>query len=138
MRPLLPIREHFNEPELRGPAWTVTKGRRRAACQVWSHQFGFELRLLVSGDDLPRTQVVCSQEDLIRVQEEWRSALEAKAGQNSGADSAEGRLQRCGAVCAATVRFPSSLRCESQAAIPSDCDVSVATLEMHSSEKWRV
>ena len=78
MRPLLPMREHFNEPELLGPVWTLTRGRRTAACQVWSHQFGFELRLLVSGDDLPRTQVVCSQEDLIRVQEEWRAALEAK------------------------------------------------------------
>jgi hypothetical protein len=32
----------------------------------------------VSGDDLPRTQVVCSQEDLMRLQEEWRAALEAK------------------------------------------------------------
>jgi hypothetical protein len=72
------MREHFNEPELLGPVWTLTRGRRTAACQVWSHQFGFELRLLVSGDDLPRTQVVCSQEDLIRVQEDWRAALEAK------------------------------------------------------------
>ena len=81
VRSLLPIREHFNEPDLLGPAWTLKKGRRTAACQVWSHQFGFELRLLVSGDDLPRTQVVCSQEDLIRVQEGWRVALEAKGWQ---------------------------------------------------------
>jgi hypothetical protein len=65
VRPLLPIREHFSEPELLGPVWTLTRGQRTAACQVWSHQFGFELRLLVSGDDLPRTQVVCFQEDLI-------------------------------------------------------------------------
>jgi hypothetical protein len=35
---------------------------------VWSHQFGFELRLLVDADALPRTQVVCSYDDLIRVQ----------------------------------------------------------------------
>jgi hypothetical protein len=34
--------------------------------------------LLVSGDDLPRTQVVCSQEDLIQVEEQWRAALDAK------------------------------------------------------------
>jgi hypothetical protein len=74
VRPLLPMREYFNEPELLGPVWTLTKGLRTAACQVWSHQFGLELRLLVTGDDLPRTQVVCSQEDLIRVQEDWRGA----------------------------------------------------------------
>jgi len=76
--PRIPQREHFNEPELLSPAWTVEKVRRTADCQVWSHQFGFELRLPVSGDNLPRTQVVCSHEDLIRVQEEWRKALEAK------------------------------------------------------------
>ena len=78
MRPLLPIRAHFNERELLGPVWTLSRRRRTAACQAWSHHFGFELRLRVSGDDLPRTQVVCSHEDLIRLQEEWRKALEAK------------------------------------------------------------
>jgi hypothetical protein len=49
-----------------------------ATCQVWSHQFGFELRPIISFDDLPRTRVVCLQEDLIRVQVDWRAALEAK------------------------------------------------------------
>jgi len=72
------MRQYFDQPELLSPAWRLTKGSRTATCQVWSHQFGFELRLLVSGDDLPRTQVVCSQEDFIRVQEKWRGALEAK------------------------------------------------------------
>jgi hypothetical protein len=78
VRPLLPMREHFCEPELLSPAWTLTKGSRTATCQVWSHQFGFELRLIISGDDLPRTEVACSQDDLIRVQEQWRAALEGK------------------------------------------------------------
>jgi hypothetical protein len=49
------MREHFNVRELIGSAWTLTRGRRTTACQVWSHQFWFELRLLVSGNDLPRT-----------------------------------------------------------------------------------
>jgi hypothetical protein len=50
---------------------TICRGfaGRAAASQVWSHQFGVELRLLVSGDDLPRTQVVCSHEELIRAEE---------------------------------------------------------------------
>jgi hypothetical protein len=42
------------------------------------HEFGFELRLTISGDPLPRTQVCCSHEDLIALQEEWRAALAAK------------------------------------------------------------
>lgn len=75
---LFPQREHFNGPELLSPAWTVTKGFATAACTVWSNQFGFELRLVITGDDMPRTQVVRTQEDLIRVQEEWRAALEAR------------------------------------------------------------
>jgi hypothetical protein len=78
MRPLIPQREHFAGAELLSPAWTLTKGRATAACTVWSNQFGFELRLVIAGDDLPRTQVVRTQEDLIRVQEEWRAALESK------------------------------------------------------------
>ncbi len=78
MRPLTPQREHFAGAELLSPAWTLSKGQRSAACTVWSHEFGFELRLVVSGDPLPRTEVCRSQEDLIATQDEWRAAFEAK------------------------------------------------------------
>lgn len=74
---LIPQREHFNGAELLSPGWTLTKGRKTARCEIWSHQFGFELRLLV-GTELLQTQVVRTQPDLIRVQEDWRAALEAK------------------------------------------------------------
>jgi hypothetical protein len=57
MKSLIPQHEHFNGAEQLSPAWTLTKGQKTAACTVWSHQFGFELRLTVSGDPLPRTQV---------------------------------------------------------------------------------
>ena len=77
MKTLIPQREHFIGPELLSPAWTLRKGTRFATCEVWSHQFGFELRLMIDDDDLPRTQTCTSQEDLIRVQEEWRAALAA-------------------------------------------------------------
>jgi hypothetical protein len=78
MKTLIPQREHFNGAEQLSPAWTLTKGRRTAACAIWSHQFGFELRLVVDGDPLPRTQVCTTQEDLIALQEQWRSALTEK------------------------------------------------------------
>jgi hypothetical protein len=72
------MREHFGGAELLSPAWSLQKGRAVAACTIWSNQFGFELRLTITGNDLTRTEVVRTQEDLIRVQEEWRAALEEK------------------------------------------------------------
>ena len=74
---LIPQREHFAGAELLSPVWTLAKGQKRARCEAWSHQFGFELRLFV-GTELLQTQVVRQQPDLIGVQEEWRAALEAK------------------------------------------------------------
>jgi hypothetical protein len=72
--PLVPRREHFTGPERLSPAWTLTKGRKKAACEIWLHEFGFELRLLIVGE-LVQSQVVCTQEDLLRVHESWRTAL---------------------------------------------------------------
>jgi hypothetical protein len=76
---LIPQREHFAGAELLSPAWTLWKGQRSAACTVWSHEFGFELRLVVSGDPLTRTEVCRRQEDLIAAQDAWRAALESKS-----------------------------------------------------------
>jgi hypothetical protein len=78
VKTLIPQREHFAGAEQLSPAWTLRKGQRSAACTVWSHEFGFELRLVVSGDPLPRTEVCRSHEDLITKQEEWRAAYTAK------------------------------------------------------------
>lgn len=73
----VPLREHFLHPERLSPAWMLTKGRRTATCEVWSHVLGFELRALV-GPELVQSMVCRSPEELIRVQEEWRAAFEAK------------------------------------------------------------
>lgn len=80
-----PQRLGFTKPERLSPAWTLTKDDRTAACEVWSHALGFELRLEISGDDLPRTQVCRSQEELITFQETWRRALEAQGWTKLGA-----------------------------------------------------
>jgi hypothetical protein len=79
--PLVPRREHFSHPERLSPAWTLTKGGKTATCEVWSHVLGFELRALV-GSELVQSQVCRSQQELIRVQEEWRSAFEVKGWTN--------------------------------------------------------
>jgi hypothetical protein len=70
-------REFFDQPERLSPAWTLTKGTKTAVCEVWSHVLGFELRALV-GAEMVQSQVCRSQDEMIRVQEEWRAAFEAK------------------------------------------------------------
>jgi hypothetical protein len=72
-------------PERLSPVWTLTKDRRAAICELWSHQFGFELRLMISGDDLPRTHVCRDQQEFIAVDEAWRKALEEQGWTKLGA-----------------------------------------------------
>jgi hypothetical protein len=78
MKTLIPQREHFSGPQQLSPAWTLWKSQRSAACTIWSHEFGFEVRLVISGDSLPRTEVCRRHEDMMAAQEAWRAALEGK------------------------------------------------------------
>jgi hypothetical protein len=75
--PLVFRREFFTKPERLSPAWALTKGGKTATCEVWSHVLGFELRAFV-GAELVQSQVCRSQDELVRVQDEWRAAFEAK------------------------------------------------------------
>jgi len=75
--PLVPRREFWTQPERLSPAWTLAKNGKTASCEVWSHVLGFELRACV-GAELVQSQVCRSQEDLIRLQEEWRAAFEQR------------------------------------------------------------
>lgn len=79
-----PQREFFTKAERLSPAWTLAKDRRTAVCEVWSHVLGFELRLHIAGDDLPRTQVCRSQDELITTQEQWRASLESAGWRKAG------------------------------------------------------
>ncbi len=79
-----PVRDVFDGPKRIDGMWTLTKDRRTAVCDVWSHVLGYELRLVISGDDLPRTQVCRSTEEIVTVQDTWRQALEAQ-GWRAGA-----------------------------------------------------
>jgi len=49
VKQLIPQREHFNGAEPLSPTWTLTKSMS-ARCEVWSHQFGFELRLSIGSE----------------------------------------------------------------------------------------
>jgi hypothetical protein len=61
--------------------WTLTKGQRRATCRMFSHQFGFELRLEVSRE-LVASHVVRTDNgadpQILTQQETWRTGLEAE------------------------------------------------------------
>ena len=56
-----------------GIAWTITERNRVAQCVLFSHQFGWELRL--EGGELFRTQVCRSTEEILDTQESWKAAL---------------------------------------------------------------
>lgn len=58
--------------------FTMTKAGKSATCALWSHQFGWELRLTVGTEDLPRTQVCRSQEDVLSTTEQWKAAMTEK------------------------------------------------------------
>jgi hypothetical protein len=90
--PLIPRREHFTRAERLSPAWTLMKDGRTATCEVWSHEFGFELRVLV-GSELVQSAVCRSQDDLIRVQEEWRTHHTSRRMGYNVSDIGSGDLQ---------------------------------------------
>ncbi len=62
------------EPIRLGSMFTVTKGRRTADCELWTHQLGWELRL-TSGATLLQSQVCRAQEDLLGTHEAWKAAM---------------------------------------------------------------
>jgi hypothetical protein len=56
--------------------WILTRGRESATCEAWSHEDGFELRLKISGDPLPRLQVCKSEKEMDELQQDWREGME--------------------------------------------------------------
>jgi hypothetical protein len=60
-----------------GDAWTLHKGGKVARCYLMSHLFGWEVYLTV-GDELLRSQVCRSSQDVLETQDAWRVAMLAK------------------------------------------------------------
>jgi hypothetical protein len=59
------------------PRGLTTRTGRPPRCVVWSHEFGFELRVS-TGKELIESRVCHTQEQLIAIQEEWRAAFANK------------------------------------------------------------
>ncbi len=55
------------------------RGERRieAVAELWTHQLGWELRLMIAGD-LHRSEVCRSQDDVLTTGEQWKAALVEK------------------------------------------------------------
>lgn len=67
--------EWYGRPRKMADTFIVKKGSRVATCELWSHQFGWELRLVIAGDELPRTQVCRTQDEVLDCFEGWKAAL---------------------------------------------------------------
>lgn len=75
-----PQREFWDgTPAPLGAGWRLHKsicGRaRQAVFELWSHQLGWELRLVADGGDCRRSQVCRSQDELLDVTERWKAAM---------------------------------------------------------------
>ena len=75
-------REHWNgRPTLLGDLFRATKARGnkqlQAAARLWTHQFGWEVRLEINGD-LQRSEVFRSQDDVLAAGETWEAAMVEK------------------------------------------------------------
>src|SRR5688572_23464947 len=72
-------------PERLSDAFRVTKqkGERiaTAACEVWSHTFGWELRLEIAGRGLQMSTIVRSAGEMLDTSEQWKIAMIEKGWQ---------------------------------------------------------
>jgi hypothetical protein len=62
-----------------GERWRLHKAGcghyRQAVCELWTHERGWELRLVVDGSDLRKSHVPHSSDEILNVTEEWKAAM---------------------------------------------------------------
>ena len=68
-------------PRKQGETFKLTKGRKRAACELWSHPLGWELRLM-AGSELLQSQVCRSQDEALDTSDQWKKAMIEKGWQS--------------------------------------------------------
>jgi hypothetical protein len=78
-------REHWNgQPTHLGDLFRVSKTRGdktlNAVCRLWTHALGWEVRLEIN-DDLQRSEVFRSQDDVLTAGETWKAAMLDKGWQ---------------------------------------------------------
>ena len=71
----IPLRECWQGPPVRvSSGWKLTKDSHSAECELFAHQLGWELRLLID-QDLRMSQVCRSQDDVLTTGEQWKVAM---------------------------------------------------------------
>jgi hypothetical protein len=77
LRPAAPILE--GPPERFRDAFNLTKQKNgrtlTAVCELWSHEFGWELRLMIDGHGLQMSSVVRSDAEMVATVDQWRAAM---------------------------------------------------------------
>lgn len=73
----------YGEPKKLGDAFRLTKpggigGDLWATCEIWTHQFGWELRLLIVGVELVQSDVCREQDRVLDTIDAWKAALREK------------------------------------------------------------
>ena len=59
-----------------GELFVMRRGRRETRCKVFSHQSGWELRLVMGvRADVMLNKVCTSRDDVLRTREQWQTAL---------------------------------------------------------------
>lgn len=68
-----------DDPERLSDAFRLTKHKGQhtltAVCEVWSHAFGWELRLMVNDHGLQMSSVVRSAGEMTTISEQWKAAM---------------------------------------------------------------
>jgi hypothetical protein len=69
-------------PERLSDAFRLTKQKSdstlSAVCEVWSHEFGWELRLMIDGHGLQKSSVARSASEMNETADQWRTTMLAE------------------------------------------------------------
>ena len=57
-----------------GDVFVLSKGKRQATCELWSHPIGWELRMKAAGR-LLAAKVCRTREDVFDVYDEWKATM---------------------------------------------------------------
>lgn len=69
-------------PQELGDLFRLSKRGREARAALWTHQLGWEVRLLLGrSGEVTRTQVCRSQDEVLDTGEQWKAAMIAEGWQ---------------------------------------------------------
>lgn len=63
-----------DKPEQLTPSWRLTKDRKVAVCEVWSHRFGWEVKLGIAGSMI-RTHVCRTATEMMTTFDQWKTEM---------------------------------------------------------------